>query len=96
MAESDLDIRYLANLARLELTDQEAETYGAQLSKIIHHVEQLSTIDVTGIEPTAHATPVFDVLREYQTSKGSPVMALRINDCVILPMVPVEKVEVIS
>ena len=39
---------------------------------------------------------VFDVLREYQTSKGSPVMALGINDCVILPMVPVEKVEVIS
>lgn len=70
MAESDLDIRYLANLARLELTDQEAETYGAQLSKIIHHVEQLSTIDVTGIEPTAHATPVFDVLREDKSRPG--------------------------
>ena len=72
MAESDLDIRYLANLARLELTDQEAETYSAQLSKIIHHVEQLSTIDVTGIEPTAHATPVFDVSGKTNPAPDSP------------------------
>lgn len=39
---------------------------------------------------------VYDVIREYQTSKGSPVMALGINGEVILPMVPVEKVEVLS
>ncbi len=70
MADSDLDIHYIANLARLELTGEEEATYGAQLSKIIEHVEQLSSIDVSGIEPTAHATPVFDVLREDRSRPG--------------------------
>ena len=43
----------LAELARLELTDEEAATYQAQLSRILEHVERLKSIDVSGIEPTA-------------------------------------------
>ena len=70
MAGSDLDIRYIANLARIDLTDEEAETYTPQLQKIIAHVEQLSALDVDGIEPTAHAAPVFDVLRADESRPG--------------------------
>ena len=62
--ESDLDIRYVANLARIALTDDEATTFGVQLEKILGYVKQLETLDVSGIEPTAHAAPLFDVVRE--------------------------------
>ncbi|MDF1752929.1 MAG: Asp-tRNA(Asn)/Glu-tRNA(Gln) amidotransferase subunit GatC [Verrucomicrobiales bacterium] len=59
-----MDILKVANLARLELTDAEIEEYGGQLDQILKHIEQLNAIDVEGIEPTAHAAPVFDVYRE--------------------------------
>ncbi len=62
--ESDLDIRYVADLARITLTDEEADTLGGQLEKIISYVKQLEALDVSGIEPTAHATPLFDIVRE--------------------------------
>ena len=59
-----MDVRYAANLARIALTDDEAERYEKQLGQILAYVEQLSAVDVEGIEPTAHASPVFDVIRE--------------------------------
>ena len=62
--ESDLDIRYVADLARITLTDEEAETFGSQLEKVIGYVKQLEALDVSGIEPTAHAVPRFDITRE--------------------------------
>lgn len=63
MSHSHIDVRYVANLARLELSDEEVATFQPQLEAILHHAEALSKLDVTGIEPTAHAAPVFDRLR---------------------------------
>ena len=59
-----MDIQKVAHLARLELTDEEIEEYGGQLEEILKHVEQLNSVDIEGIEPTAHAAPVFDIYRE--------------------------------
>lgn len=59
-----MDIRQVASLARLELTDEEAERYKPQVEQILRYVEQLDRIDVEGIEPTAHAAALFDVVRE--------------------------------
>ena len=59
-----MDVRKIAHLARLELTDDEASRYQEQVDQILKYVEQLKEIDVSGIEPTAHAAPVFDVVRE--------------------------------
>ncbi len=59
-----MDIKKLANLARLELTDDEATRYEAQLEDVLKLVEKLQEADVGGIEPMAHANPVFDVVRE--------------------------------
>jgi len=61
---TDLDVRYVANLARIELTDSEAGQFQSQLSKILDHVEQLNQVDLSGVEPTAHANPVYNVFRE--------------------------------
>jgi len=59
-----MDVRKIAHLARIELTDDEASRYQEQVGQIIKYVEQLKEVDVSGIEPTAHASPVFDVVRE--------------------------------
>ena len=63
MSHSHIDVRYVANLARLELSDEEVATFQPQLEAILRHAESLTQLDVTGIEPTAHPAPVFDRMR---------------------------------
>lgn len=64
MSQSHIDVRYVAQLARLELSDEEVAEFQPQLEAIIEHVETLTQLNVEGIEPTAHASPVFDRMRE--------------------------------
>jgi aspartyl-tRNA(Asn)/glutamyl-tRNA(Gln) amidotransferase subunit C len=59
-----MKVRDVAHLARIALSDEEADRYQEQMDQILKYVEQLSRIDVTGIEPTAHAGAVFNVVRE--------------------------------
>lgn len=61
---TNFDVGYVAALARLDLTADEAGTYQGQLAGILSHIEELSRIDVAGIEATAHPVPVLDRLRE--------------------------------
>lgn len=49
-------VRHVANLARLQLTNDEEARYGAQLSAILEAMEKLNALDTDGVEPTAHAT----------------------------------------
>lgn len=64
MSHSHIDVRYVANLARLELTDDEVATFQPQLEAILRHVESLSQLDVSGIDATAHSTEVFGKMRD--------------------------------
>ncbi len=59
-----MKVRDVAHLARIALSDEEAVRYQEQMDQILEYVEQLNRIDVTGIEPTAHAGAVFNVVRE--------------------------------
>ena len=61
---AQFDVRYTAQLARLLLSEDEIVKFQAQLSQILTYVEKLEQVDVTGIEPTAHANAVFNVFRE--------------------------------
>lgn len=77
-AGSDLNIDYLANLARLALTDEEKVRFARQLGDILHYVEKLNQVDVSGVEPMAHAAPVFNVWQEDVPRAGLTVeQALR-------------------
>ena len=67
-----IDVPYLARLARLEITREEAELFGGQLDRILDHVEQMNKLDISGIEPTAHAITVFDVIREDVVGESLP------------------------
>lgn len=70
MSSPNLDVRDVARLARIELTDEEATTFQSQLDRVLEYVEQLKTLDVSNVEPTAHANPVFNVLREDVSRPG--------------------------
>jgi aspartyl-tRNA(Asn)/glutamyl-tRNA(Gln) amidotransferase subunit C len=61
---SDIDISYVAYLARMHLTDAEQAKFSAQIKDILKYVAKLNELDVTGVEPTAHATPLSNVFRK--------------------------------
>ena len=63
MSEAALDIKYVAHLARLSLSEEEEKKLGAQLSNILSYIEKLKEVDVSGVEPTAHAFPLVNVTR---------------------------------
>jgi aspartyl-tRNA(Asn)/glutamyl-tRNA(Gln) amidotransferase subunit C len=64
---SDFNIKYVAHLARLKLTPAEEQKLGAQLGNILGYIEKLKEVDVTGVEPTAHAFPMVNVFRTDET-----------------------------
>ncbi|OGI49265.1 MAG: asparaginyl/glutamyl-tRNA amidotransferase subunit C [Candidatus Muproteobacteria bacterium RBG_16_65_34] len=57
-------VRKIAHLARLEITDAEAERYAETLSRILDLVEQMNAVDTTGVAPMAHPTDAGLRLRE--------------------------------
>jgi aspartyl-tRNA(Asn)/glutamyl-tRNA(Gln) amidotransferase subunit C len=57
------DILKLAQLARLGLTTEEVDEFSSELSAILQYVEQLSSVDVTGLEPTSQVTGLTNVTR---------------------------------
>jgi aspartyl-tRNA(Asn)/glutamyl-tRNA(Gln) amidotransferase subunit C len=61
-----MDVSYVANLARIELTDEETKLFQGQLDQVLEYVEQLGELDVSNVEPTAHAVPLVNVLRADQ------------------------------
>lgn len=63
MATNDIDVKYVAHLARIALTPEEEQHLGPQLVKILGHIEKLNELDVSGVEPTAHAVPMVNVTR---------------------------------
>ena len=61
---SDLDVAYVARLARIRLTEDEAKTFQKQLGDVLAYVEKLRNVDVSAVEPAAHAVPIFNVFRQ--------------------------------
>ena len=64
MAAPDFDVRYVAKLARLALTDEEAEAYGSQLAGILDHVGALNELDTSDVAATAQVIESRNVERE--------------------------------
>lgn len=72
MAAENFDIQYVADLARIALTPEEAQRLGAQLGNILGYVEQLRSVDVSQVEPTSHAFPLVNVTRRDEVVPGLP------------------------
>jgi len=58
------EVDHVARLARLALSPEEEEKMEAQLSKILEFVGKLNAVDTSGVEPTSHVIPIFNVFRE--------------------------------
>jgi aspartyl-tRNA(Asn)/glutamyl-tRNA(Gln) amidotransferase subunit C len=67
-----MDIEKVARLARLELSEEEKVTFGSQLEQILTYMEQLNRLDTSGVEPTSHAIPVYNVFREDEVRPSLP------------------------
>lgn len=72
MASNEINIQYVAHLARLNLTPREQEQFSAQLGQVLHYIDQLNELDVSGIEPTAHAVPLVNVTRPDEITPSLP------------------------
>jgi aspartyl-tRNA(Asn)/glutamyl-tRNA(Gln) amidotransferase subunit C len=58
------DVEHVARLARLALTDDELERMREQLNGILAYIEKLNELDTEGVEPTSHAVPMLNVMRD--------------------------------
>jgi aspartyl-tRNA(Asn)/glutamyl-tRNA(Gln) amidotransferase subunit C len=78
MAAVEIDVKYVAHLARLALSPAEEEKIGGQLTHILGYIEKLNELDVSGVEPTAHAVPLINVTRPDEIRPSLPTdQALR-------------------
>ena len=64
MPISRADVEHVARLARLALTEQELERFGAQLAVILEEADKIRRLPTEGVPPTAHAVPLANVWRE--------------------------------
>jgi aspartyl-tRNA(Asn)/glutamyl-tRNA(Gln) amidotransferase subunit C len=63
MSAPHLDVRYVANLVRLRLTEEEIAEFQPQLNHVLSYIELLNEVNTDSIEPTAHASAVYNIFR---------------------------------
>jgi aspartyl-tRNA(Asn)/glutamyl-tRNA(Gln) amidotransferase subunit C len=69
---SEEEVKHVANLARLAVTEEEVKKFQQNLDAIITYAEQLNEIDTENIEPTSHVLDMKNVMREDVPAKGLP------------------------
>ncbi len=72
-------VRHVALLSRLRLSDEEVHRFAAQLSSVLDYMSKLNELDVDDVEPMAHAMDFTNVLREDAETEGMPVDAALAN-----------------
>jgi aspartyl-tRNA(Asn)/glutamyl-tRNA(Gln) amidotransferase subunit C len=72
MASGEIDVKYVAQLARLALTPDEEIKLSAQLGQILGNIDKLRELDVANVEPTAHAVPMVNVTRADEIRPSLP------------------------
>ncbi|MEI8230351.1 MAG: Asp-tRNA(Asn)/Glu-tRNA(Gln) amidotransferase subunit GatC [Candidatus Peregrinibacteria bacterium] len=75
MPLSPAQVRHIAKLARLEISDAEVEKYSRELSSILSYIEKLKEVDTTGVEPTAQVTGLTNAFREDVIAPQGPTTA---------------------
>ena len=75
----DAQVRHVAKLGRIELTDAEVSLLGEQLSGILEAIEKLSELDTDGVEPMVHAVEQFNVFGDDEPAESLPTEAALAN-----------------
>ena len=68
-----IDVAYTAELARLELTEEERALFQSQLESIVGYVEKISEVDVEGVEPMMHGKAIVNAFREDEVRPSLPM-----------------------
>ncbi|MEF8847134.1 MAG: Asp-tRNA(Asn)/Glu-tRNA(Gln) amidotransferase subunit GatC [Candidatus Paceibacterota bacterium] len=71
MIEKD-QVKHIAKLARLELSEDELEEFQEELSDILDYVDQLKELDVSDVEPTSHSVDIKNVMRDDEAKDTDP------------------------
>ena len=79
MALTHQQVRHVAELAKLQLTDQEVDLFRAQLSAILDYAARLDELDTDAIPPTATVLPLRNVMRSDQVAPSFPRDAMLKN-----------------
>lgn len=58
------NVKYIANLSKLKILDNEVDKYAKQLSQIVEFAEVLNEVDITDVKPTAHILDIYNVFRK--------------------------------
>jgi len=93
MDTEHVDVAYVAHLARLQLSGDEVRHLQGQLDDIVAYVHKIRELDLSGVEPTAHAVTVHNVFRDDKVREGLPMeVALanapaRVNDQFKVPQI---------
>jgi len=66
------DVEHVARLARLALGDEERSRMRQQLGRILQYIDALKAVDVEGVEPTSHAVPMTNVMRDDEVVPSRP------------------------
>ncbi len=72
---TDKDVKYIASLARIHLSDEESALFTKNLEGILHYVGKLEKLDVSKVEPTSHVLPLKNVYREDVVKPSLPQQA---------------------
>ena len=73
------EVRYVADLARLELSPEEVELFTGDMNRILDYMDQLSELDTGGVEPTSHVLSLKNVFREDVVVESLPVDGVLAN-----------------
>ena len=90
---SELDVGYVARLARINLTEEEASAFQKQLDDVLRYVEKLRQADVSHVEAAAHTLAIFNVFREdaprewFTAEQALSNAPRKANDLFIVPKV---------
>jgi aspartyl-tRNA(Asn)/glutamyl-tRNA(Gln) amidotransferase subunit C len=72
MTTERFSVEHIARLARLDLSDEEKELFGSQLSDILRYVEKLGELDTSTVEPTSHVLELTNVIRDDRPRPSLP------------------------
>jgi len=88
-----IDVKYVSDLARLRLSEEESATFQSQLENIVKYVEKISEVEVEGIEPMMHGRKLVNVFREDVVRPSMPTQTAlgnapqRVGDEFLLPKI---------
>src|SRR5712692_2577839 len=70
---SSIDLRHIARLSRLHLTEEELKFFETQVAQILSFVDKLKEVNVEGVEPTSHPLSLSNVFRDDEAKPSLPI-----------------------